>query len=521
MERRVLAAGSGFSALVYQTIDTPLFAGLVVAAIVGLVGWSNRSIIQRRRFGWSVLYDEAINQGDPVAPSAPGEDGSASAQNMWEIVYQEGGPHTPSYPVRNGSLVVLEMRNIGYQPIRESDFEEERQDFTVRFPGRRVVHYKVRDNDRYHERVHDDRRIPPRPGAGDSFNLPSLQMNHNDGFKLLVLLEAPAARTESFPKPRLEGSIAGGNFVEFGNHPRRRRYIVAAAIVLVLLAGTFVGVRIATGAQALSPDCVPGNLTVAGSTAFAPTLNQVATQYDQRCTGSHITINADGSNAGISDLENNDAQIAMYDGTDSGLDPEYQATPVGDIIFAVVGNDTSSSDKAYFGKDGLETSQIRELFGNPGQYDHVVVGRSSDSGTREAFAKTFLQGNDESENGASLCPARGGRGLCLESTTMELLTYVNVTPGSLGYAEADALPFFPDVAEIPVHGYLPTRANVLGGHYSFLATEHLYTNSAPSGLAAAFIDFLTSAPMTTQLRTTSSLIACSDLEGTARSGDCG
>jgi hypothetical protein len=99
-------------------ISSILFAGLVVAAIVGLVGWSNRSIIRRRRFGWSVLYDEVINQGDPVAPSAPGEDGSASAQNMWEIVYQEGGPHAPSYPVRNGSLAGGSFLEFGNHPRR-------------------------------------------------------------------------------------------------------------------------------------------------------------------------------------------------------------------------------------------------------------------------------------------------------------------------------------------------------------------------------------------------------------------
>ena len=40
---------------------------LVVAAISGVAGWLFRVTRRGRRFGWSVLYDEPINQGDPSA----------------------------------------------------------------------------------------------------------------------------------------------------------------------------------------------------------------------------------------------------------------------------------------------------------------------------------------------------------------------------------------------------------------------------------------------------------------------
>jgi len=62
---------------------------------------------------------------------------------MREIAYQESDRSKAPYPVTNGSLVVLEMRNIGWQPIREAGFDQQ-QDFTLRFPGRKVVHFKVR-----------------------------------------------------------------------------------------------------------------------------------------------------------------------------------------------------------------------------------------------------------------------------------------------------------------------------------------------------------------------------------------
>jgi len=102
---------------------------------------------------------------------------------------------------------------------------------------------------------------------------------------------------------------------------------------------------------------------------------------------------------------------------------------------------------------------------------------------------------------------------------MDLLTYVDQTPAAIGYAEADALPFFPDVGAIPVNGYEPTRANALDGRYTFLATEHLYTNGIPSGLVAGLISFLASQPVTDQLRDTS-YIACADLGGSKLDGAC-
>jgi hypothetical protein len=76
------------------------------------------------------------------------------------------------------------------------------------------------------------------------------------------------------------------------------------------------------------------------------------------------------------------------------------------------------------------------------------------------------------------------------------LTYIDDTERTIGYAEAEALPFFPSAAAIPISvngvGYEPTRRNTRNGDYSFYATEYLYTNGIPSGLEADVIDFLTS-----------------------------
>ena len=179
------------------------------------------------------------------------------------------------------------------------------------------------------------------------------------------------------------------------------------------------------------------------------------------------------------------------------------------LVFLLDQTDASSATDEPSIDGELKTARSRGT-----GYDIKTVGRPRNSGTREAFIQAVAGGNNKA-NGT----------VPTEGTTMDLLGYVDTTPDSIGYAEADALPFFQNVREIAIdtggtgYGYLPTRANALDGAYKFLATEHLYTNGPPTGLAADLISFLTSSPEVAQLRGTS-FIGCADLAGTALSADC-
>jgi ABC-type phosphate transport system substrate-binding protein len=108
---------------------------------------------------------------------------------------------------------------------------------------------------------------------------------------------------------------------------------------------------------------------------------------------------------------------------------------------------------------------------------------------------------------------------CLWDTTMDLLSYVNDTPYAISYAEADALPFFPEVRAIPIRGYAPTRANALDGDYTFVANEHLLTEDKPTAAEKDFLQFLSSGPEIAQFRG-NAFIACPDLSGSAVPNDC-
>jgi phosphate transport system substrate-binding protein len=275
-----------------------------------------------------------------------------------------------------------------------------------------------------------------------------------------------------------------------------------------------------------APTCAPGKIDFDGSTAFAPIINEVATEYEQDCPQAQITVSAIGSAEGLTVLRhgNNETPVvAMLDGQPQGLpSPEYVGQPVGVIIFALVGNRDSLPSKLFAAGNGggLSTAQIAEAFEHRDVSGIAVrpVGRTRGSGTRNDFIHDVL-GRQYPSSG--VCPQP--HGVCYEATTLELLTYVNNTKNAIGYAEADALPFFPSVAAIPIRvhgvGYEPTRPNALNGDYSFSATEYLYTRGIPDGQESDVIKFLMSKPVAAQLRDTS-FISCSDLRGSKLSVEC-
>lgn len=306
-------------------------------------------------------------------------------------------------------------------------------------------------------------------------------------------------------------------------NPRRFRAGLAVAVVLALVFGVAGGVALAN--RALAPTCAPGQIDFAGSTAFAPIMNEVATEYEQDCPEAQITVSLVGSAEGLSDLEhaNKTPVVAMSDGPPQGLPgPQYVGQPVGVIIFAVVGNRESLPPNLFaagFG-GGMSAAQIAQVYEHPATagITFVPVGRPAGSGTRNEFTRDVLHSQYAS---AGSCPRP--RRVCDEAATLDLLTYVNDTKNAIGYAEADALPFFPSVAAIPISvngvGYEPTRRNTLNGDYSFYATEYLYMNGIPSGLEADVIDFLISRAVAAQLRDTS-FISCPDLSRTKLAGAC-
>jgi hypothetical protein len=243
-----------------------VITAVIVASITapGALYWKKLTRA-RRRFGWNVIWDEPINKGGPLTDSNHRPRGGLDEEitsdparqgEMWKITY---GP----YEVKNGSLVGIEMRNAGSIPIRESDFVGDR--LICQFPGRKVVHFKIRDNDRYRDTVLGSERTldPDKP---DRFDLPAPKLTLGESFKVMVLLDSPVGgRPERSKNPKVKGDILGGSFVKYGRLSWRRLWpwIVPGVLVAGVL-GLGFGFWWGNDGNTPHPTCAAGSLDIEG-----------------------------------------------------------------------------------------------------------------------------------------------------------------------------------------------------------------------------------------------------------------
>ncbi|GHH83147.1 substrate-binding domain-containing protein [Streptomyces capitiformicae] len=517
-----------------------MWAGVLVCALAASLaaywldkyqGW--------RRISWSEVYNGPINKHINSQPP-PG---------MWEI-------HWQGRQISEGSLVILEVRNSGVQTLEKEHFAAP---LSFRFEGRKVVHFKVRDAEEPLETAlrpfvraavtpeqadgdggGDQRQTTTRQSTArptDSITLPQFTLNKHEHFRQLVLLEEDDESDGTAgkpPKTTHAGKLRGGRIKRSVGRAGRR---LATAIVILLVASLSVGTGVYANQKSLElrATCSPGTLTLTGSTAFSPLAYQVKEAYEVQCPGTKVVLSATGSEEGLRALEAHPADeiIAMAD-TVAGQKPEqgYDAHRVGVLVFTVVANESLGKDLTNgesLWEKGLTQPQLRQIFSggtvsdDDGRFTEtpVAVIRSNSSGTRNVFEDRVL-GPVPALPGADACPrpAPGGEDtgnenpsrICWVRSTLELLDYVNRTPNAIGYAEADALPFFPKVRTVPINSTAPTTENVLNGNYRFWASEVLYTQPGATGLPRNFLGFLRSRGVS-KLLEGQGFLPCREVEG--------
>jgi ABC-type phosphate transport system substrate-binding protein len=463
-----------------------LWAGALVCAVcASLVAFWLDRYQGWRRISWSEVYNGPINKHINSQPP-PG---------MWQIHWQDR-------EISEGSLVMLEVRNSGVQTLEPEHFASP---LTFTFPGRKVVHFKVRDaNEPLETALRPQVPASAAPDPADTITLPLFTLNRREYFRLLVLLEDNGAGSSAKP-PKITsgGKLKGGRIKRTAGRARRRW---ATAVIVTLVASLSLGAGVYANNESLKLDATCSQarrLTVTGSTAFSPLAHQVKEAYEEQCPDTEVVLKATGSREGLAELRSNTAAetIAMVD-TVAGQEPEkgLAAHNVGVIVFAVVANQSLARNLGpgeSLWDQGLNQDQLGQIFTGGGFRNEdgrladtpVAVVRSDGSGTRSTFEARVTGGK-----GTTSTPActTGSKGVCSVSSTMELLDYVNRTENAIGYAEADALPFFPNVRTVPINGTPPTKENVLGGDYPFWASEILYTRQGASGLTRNFLDFLRS-----------------------------
>ncbi|MFG3656764.1 substrate-binding domain-containing protein [Streptomyces sp. NPDC047706] len=465
--------------------------GLLVPIVMFLY---DRRVPRRKLIGYRVQMDSPIGDG---------------ASN----------PRLGDFDVPNmadASLVLLRIENDGSQSVADNDYtSSEVHGLTADFTGRTVQAVAVTQPSGIDHLNSHFTNANGFEHVGSTVTIPRVPLNPGDHFKLLVLLSGGPAEGEV----KLIGGLRDGK-VHRNSAPKpdekqrtfspaARLLSAALTLALILLAGIIV---LRDGNPI---ECEQGELRVTGSTAFEPVVSTLAEQYENKCEGADITVEARGSEDGVAELaelgaESRNAARSVIAFSDGPMGERWDLTGerVALSVFTLVVH-----PDVELGPHGLSLEEVREIYA--GRYQRwgqvvpgakeiadlpiVLVSRGDESGTRQIFQDRVLRGWEQAPSTSLDCrpPARAGDSVtrCELGSTAAVLDKVGQQPGAIGYSELGlARARGDDVNRVALAGDQPDDRQIeLGGsRYPYKDVEYAYTYGVPrpGSLAAGFLAYV-------------------------------
>ncbi|MED1468255.1 phosphate ABC transporter substrate-binding protein PstS family protein [Bacillus salipaludis] len=235
-----------------------------------------------------------------------------------------------------------------------------------------------------------------------------------------------------------------------------------------------------------------GSLVISGSTALQPLASAAAEEFMNKNSKVSIQVNGGGSGTGLSQVAQGAVQIGNSDlfAEEKGVD----ASQLVDHQVAVVGITAAVNPKVGI-KDIKKADLIKVFTGKITNWKELggadqkitLVNRPDSSGTRAVFNKLALDG---------ATPAEG----VTEDASNTVKKIINETPGAIGYL---AFSYLTDdtVTALSIDGVEPTSENVTTGKFPVWAYEHAYTKGEPNEVAKAFLDYMMSDEVQTNIVT--------------------
>ncbi|MCH4172117.1 MAG: phosphate ABC transporter substrate-binding protein PstS family protein [Lactobacillus sp.] len=258
---------------------------------------------------------------------------------------------------------------------------------------------------------------------------------------------------------------------------------------LISLVGVFVLAGCSSGSKSASTTSKASGsakITVVGSTALQPLVEQASTQYQQDNSQVQITVQGGGSGAGLSQVSEGSVSVGNSDifaEDQNGIDPNKLV----DHKVAVVGIAPVANKEA--GVTNITKQQLIDIFTKKvtnwkdvGGKDMpiVIINRAQGSGTRATFESLGLN-----KQKAATAPEQDSSG------TVQKM--VASTPGAISYL---AFSYFKDnLQPLSLDGVKPTEANVKINKWTIWSYEHMYTKGSPKAPVAKFINYVQSSPV--------------------------
>jgi phosphate transport system substrate-binding protein len=468
------------------------FVGIAVPIVAFL--WEF-VLVGRRRLGYRVQMDTPVTgEIESVFPGVlpqlrPESDGS-------------------SPDLKDLSVVLVRIENSGATTIDTNDYavpDAGRVGLHLHFPQRRVIGMAVTELSEpgLADSLDRDSGIAVREDTAGHIgviDLPKVTMNRADHYKILAILQRSEGSGE-YPAPVLRGRIKGGRVAETRSRTGISRVMVALIAFLVAV----IVVQVVVNVLAPEPaplECAEGSVTVVGSTAFAPVIQEAAQQYTKRCTGAKFTFGFEGTERGLDRItkegKDNREMLAITDGPKGEGYPQLRYRSLALSLFSMVVN------KAV-GVHNLTGAQIQDMYlgrvtnwrdvGGP-DLPIVLVNRIPGSGTRNTFEHRLLsepQPNRPHVSCMAIMDTPQAVGAhCDVPVTTDMLQAVAAIPGAIGYSESSEAAKA-DVGTLDLDGVAATRDGAINRTYPFWGVEYAYTYGDLPGdsLATSFLRFLT------------------------------
>ena len=257
--------------------------------------------------------------------------------------------------------------------------------------------------------------------------------------------------------------------------------------------------------------CVPGSLTVEGSSAFGRAAIELAGSYGAYCPEASIKVRTPGSREGLQRLvdaaEDRARHLALSDGRFD--EPEFsqlvpQRLAIVPFTF-VVSDNVPISTLSLTDAQRIFTGAARvwsDITGNKRDTGEIrVVGRSTTSGTRRTLEQYVLSSPSaavkQAEATSDSCRDRRPNVpdqlpiVCEQSSTGDLIDRVATLDDSIGYADVSDVEQSTGVKKIGLDGHGATLDGIRAG-YPFWTVEYVYSHGrpAPGSLPDAFTNYL-------------------------------
>lgn len=488
----------------------------VLTAVLGLLAtvgalWYERRVPRRKRIGYRVQLDTAI--GDNVRT------GGANARLG---LFDE----TPE--MSDATLVLLRVENDGSQSVSDADYTGRAlHGLTAVFSGRTVRGLAVTAPAGADHLMEHFTQGAGLRYEGSTLHIPRVPLNRGQHYKLLVLLTGGPVGGEVIVSGGLQaGEVQPNRSTTLDDKPpvlsRPARLLTVLLTLSVITLATIIVLR---DDDPPPIECATGELTVLGSTAFAPVAEELEEKYEADCPGSDITVSAHGSAAGVRELDDEGKRftggggdddsdeadpggdggrvkgspplLTFSDGPKSDGFPHLAETRVAVSVFALVVNDRVRLTN-------LTLPQVRRIYrggvrnweevGGP-DLPVVLVSRGSSSGTRDTLQRRVLDGAFEIKASSNDCLSRDDRSVpvtrCELDSTEQVLDAVARIPGAIGYSELRSAEGLDGLHRLNLDGHAPTAEDLERSGYPYREIEYAYTYGRPpaDSLASSFLAY--------------------------------